>query len=305
MLDRMHNIGCEPDVVSYSAAAVACFNADRIYEMDSVLKQSVDAAASTPRNKDRKVRSRVKRGKKAELNIVYEDDQLIAVNKPAGMLVHPGEGSGSGDKKTLLDGLVWHCGPNYLSAVNGPSALGIVHRLDRGTSGIIVAAKDNLTHVLLVMEWNQHRVGKEYLTLVEGVPAERSGAISSPIDNQSALSDYQVLEVFQRKGYSYSLIQVRIPSGRRHQIRIHMAGIGHPVVGDPLYRKLSGRTAPDPNNQSDPVQTILKAEGKKKGNMLFLHAHALDLVHPKTQEALHLQAELSDYFSKTLTQLRQ
>jgi pentatricopeptide repeat protein len=160
MLDEMKYDGCEPDVVSYSAAAVACYRAGERRQADLVLEEAENVQTTQKSRRGQKARRNVKRKHKEKVDVVYEDDDIIAVNKPIGMLVHPGPGASGGDKNTLCDALLWHCGDASLSTINGLYARGIVHRLDRGTSGLIVAAKNNLTHALLLAEWQQNEVGE-------------------------------------------------------------------------------------------------------------------------------------------------
>ncbi len=174
------------------------------------------------------------------LEVVFQDQHLLVLNKPAGLVVHPGAGRASG---TLVNALLHHV--KDLSGVGGVLRPGIVHRLDRGTSGLLVVAKDDATHRALAAQFAARGVEKEYLALVLGVPSPREGEIDKPIGRhpvqrkrmavraggRSALSTYRVLEAFD----GAALLRVTIHTGRTHQIRVHLASIGHPVAGDATY----------------------------------------------------------------------
>eukprot|EP00959_Pyramimonas_sp_CCMP1952_P082652 1727092-Pyramimonas_sp.AAC.1 len=221
LLDDMSDFGCEPDVVSFSAAAVACHRAGEHREANLVLEDAAKLQSQQKGKLGQKARRSVKRRQKQDVEVIYEDDDVIAVNKPVGMLVHPGPGASSGDKNTLCDGLLWHCGEANLSTINGFYARGIVHRLDRGTSGIILAAKNNITHALLLDQWQERDVGKEYLTLVEGVPENPEGVCTSPVEGRPACSKWKLLETFRDEGsVLMSIAQACSYAVRRRRTRL-------------------------------------------------------------------------------------
>ena len=214
------------------------------------------------------------------LDILYEDEDLVAVNKPAGMVVHAGAGVHSG---TLVNALLHRFGA--LSAAGGPLRPGIVHRLDRDTSGVLLAAKNDAAHRQLAAQFSGRRVEKVYLALVHGRAPQESGRIERPIardpvrrtrmttrlaGGRAARSDYRVLRRFER----FTFLEVRIGTGRTHQIRVHLASIGHPIVGDPLY----GAPA--------------RVEGMPPLGRYFLHAHRIRFERPSTGEETVVEAPL-------------
>ncbi len=223
------------------------------------------------------------------LEILYEDPYLVAVNKPRGMVVHPGAGNRTG---TLVNALLYHC-RGQLSDINGVIRPGIVHRLDKDTSGVIICAKDNGAHEALSAAFAERRVHKHYLALVCG-RTEDSGRIEAPIardpanrlkygvfpGGRSAVTLYNVAERFNR----YTLLDVEILTGRTHQIRVHMRHIGHPVAGDPLY------------GMGD---RLFAGQGGQ-----FLHAKHVELRHPVTGEPLVIDAGVPDYMEQAAAMLR-
>lgn len=223
-----------------------------------------------------------------ELDIRYEDQDVIVVNKPKDMVVHPAAGHGHG---TLVNGLLYHC--KDLSGINGILRPGIVHRIDKDTTGLLIVAKNDMAHKDLVEQLQCKRVNRLYYALVHGVINHEFGTIDAPIgrdpkDRQKmavvaenakdARTHFQVLERFQ----SFTLVECRLETGRTHQIRVHMQYIGHPVAGDPKYsfRKPFGNSGQ------------------------FLHAHALTFVHPRTKESITVEAELPQEFQDVLEKLR-
>ena len=216
------------------------------------------------------------------LDIVYEDKDIIIVNKARGMVVHPAAGNPNG---TLVNALLWHCG-GELSGINGVIRPGIVHRLDKDTSGLMVAAKTDTAHKSLAEQIKSHTARRTYVALVHGNIVEAKGRIDAPLgrhpkdrvkmavnmkDGKDAITHFIVLERFG----NYTLVQCRLETGRTHQIRVHMAYIGHPVVNDPLYGY---------KRDAFPI------EGQA------LHSCALDLVHPITKQAMHFEAPWPDDF---------
>lgn len=222
------------------------------------------------------------------LDIVYEDDYLLVVNKPAGMVVHPAAGVVRG---TLVNALLAHC--PQVADVGGPDRAGIVHRLDRETSGLIVVAKDPETHAALQRQFKRRQVRKTYIALVEGQVQPQEAIIEVPIGRDQkdrtrmrvartgrpAVTQYRVLEVFPQ----YTLLEVRPHTGRTHQIRVHLAWFGYPVVGDRVY----GRQR----------QTLLV-------DRHFLHARDLAFTHPATGETVAFTAPLPPELVAILNQLR-
>jgi 23S rRNA pseudouridine1911/1915/1917 synthase len=222
------------------------------------------------------------------LDIVYEDEYLLVVNKPAGMVVHPAARIVSG---TLVNALLAHC--PQVADVGGPDRAGIVHRLDRETSGLIVVAKNSETHAALQRQFKRRLVRKTYVALVEGQVQPREGIIEVPIGRdpkdrtrmavsrtgRPAVTQYRVVEVFPQ----YTLLEVRPHTGRTHQIRVHLAWLGYPVVGDRVYGRRRQTLLPDRH---------------------FLHARELAFTHPVTGEKLVLSAPLPPELTALLNQLR-
>lgn len=243
------------------------------------------------------------------LEILFEDDYLALINKPPDMVVHPAKGNWSG---TLVNALQFHF--SHLSQLNGGYRPGIVHRLDRDTSGVILVAKDEQTHRDLGMQFESRKIFKEYLALTAGVLDRDSDYIESRIgkhpnerikmavyddegdeeDSKEACSYYQVIERF--KGYTYCSIQPR--TGRTHQIRVHLASIGCPVLADKVY---GGR---DNIKLSDLVSHLDPAQDEVLMGRQALHAGRLRFVHPRTKEVINGQAPLPLDFQRTLDALR-
>ena len=230
-------------------------------------------------------------GQAMDLKIVYEDEDVIVVDKPAGLVVHPAPGN---PDRTLVNALIAHCGES-LSGIGGERRPGIVHRLDKDTSGLIVAAKNDAAHRALSADFAARRIERRYLALVWGAPTPREGKIEGaigrhPVDRKRmavvkrggkpALTRYRVLEAL---GPGASLVECRIATGRTHQIRVHLASIGHPVVGDPVY----GGGAP---RRSDATAAAAEALHRATGRQA-LHAAWLRLPHPLTGAVLDLRSE--------------
>lgn len=230
------------------------------------------------------------------LEILFEDEHLLVVNKPAGMVVHPGAGT-KGD--TLVHALLAHCAGS-LSGIGGVERPGIVHRLDRETTGAIVVAKSDAAHRGLAEQFAERDLHKEYLAIVTGIPRLLSGVVDKPIDRDQrhrhrmaisetgrpARTDWQVVEKFEAA--KASLFQCVIHTGRTHQVRIHMKSIGHPLVGDRTY----GWRAHNTNLPLEP-------------DRVMLHAYKLQLEHPITGKALDLEAPVPPDMDSLLTALRQ
>ena len=221
------------------------------------------------------------------LDIVYEDDDVAVVNKPQGMVVHPSVGHTSG---TLVNALMYHI--HDLSSINGVVRPGIVHRIDKDTSGLLMIAKNDRSHQALAEELKDKKSLRKYLAIVHGNISNDRGVIEAPIGRSEkdrkkqavtakgkpAVTHFKVLERFG----NYTLVELTLETGRTHQIRVHMAYIGHPVAGDPLY---------------GPRKTL-------KGNGQFLHAQTLVFTHPTTGESLRFSVEPPAIFQETLENLR-
>lgn len=223
------------------------------------------------------------------LDVVYEDADIIVINKPRGMVVHPAPGHPDG---TLVNALMYHCGDS-LSGIGGERRPGIVHRIDKDTSGLIVAAKNDMAHKGLSAQLSDHSLYREYEAVVTGHMRGDSGVIDKPIgrhpvdrkrmavtekNSKAAVTHWKLLAEY--RGYSH--IQCRLETGRTHQIRVHMASIGHPLLGDGLY----GAKCPDKG-----------LEGQ------CLHARRLHLIHPVTGEELRFESALPEYFISVLDKL--
>ncbi len=227
-----------------------------------------------------------------ELDIVYEDDDILIVNKAQGIVVHPAPGN---PDKTLVNGLMYHC-DGRLSGINGVIRPGIVHRIDKDTSGLLVVAKNDYSHNHLAKQIKEHSFKRIYKAVIIGRFNDDEGVIDLPIgrhptnrkkmtvtskNSKNAVTNYKILEEFR----GYSLCEFRLETGRTHQIRVHSSHFGHAVVADPLY-------AP--------------CEGKNPFNLTgqCLHAQTLGIVHPRTEKYMEFTAPLPEHFEKTLDVLR-
>jgi len=235
------------------------------------------------------------------LDIVYEDDFLAVINKSAGMVVHPGAGISSG---TLANAIAWHFNLKVSNPkITAPSRIGIVHRLDKQTSGLIVVAKDVDTHEALNEQFRERQVFKQYLALVHGEIDENTGTIDAPIAREKhnrtkmsvrghgrhALSLWKVKKRFEK----FTLVAVEIKTGRTHQIRVHLAHIKHPVVGDETYNSGRDKT----------VKDVKIRQSIKELDRFFLHAEKLSFTHPVTHEKMNFVVELPKELSAFLDKL--
>ncbi|MBX7147031.1 MAG: RluA family pseudouridine synthase [Alphaproteobacteria bacterium] len=228
------------------------------------------------------------------LSVVYEDEDLIVINKPAGMVVHPGPGN---MENTMVNALIAHCGQS-LSGIGGVQRPGIVHRLDKDTSGLIVAAKNDFTHQKLSSYFADRSIERLYTALVWGVPQPLQGQIEgnigrNPVNRKNmsvlkkhgkpALTYYKVVKNF---GLAASIIECKLASGRTHQIRVHLNHKGHSVIGDPVYGKATSHRLAAVNIQARDYISNFKRQA--------LHAKTLGFIHPRTNKELHFDSELPD-----------
>ena len=224
------------------------------------------------------------------LDIMYEDDDLIVINKPQNMVVHPAPGHYTG---TLVNALMFHCGDN-LSGINGVLRPGIVHRIDKDTSGVLVIAKSDLAHKGLSEQLAEHSMKTVYNAIVYNSFSEESGTVDRNIDRskndrkkmavvmqggRNAVTHYKVIEKLGK----YTWVELQLETGRTHQIRVHMSYIGHPLLGDPVY---------------GPKKCPFNLNGQ------VLHAKVLGFIHPRTGEYMEFNSELPDYFSSLIERLK-
>ena len=223
------------------------------------------------------------------LDILYEDDDLLMVNKPKGMVVHPSAGHLTG---TLVNAVMYHC-KDCLSGINGVMRPGIVHRIDMDTTGVLVICKNDKAHNHVAAQLKEHSITRKYRAIVHGVIKEEEGTVDASIgrhpverkkmaagvkNGKRAVTHYRVLQRFRNHTY----IECQLETGRTHQIRVHMASIGHPLLGDTVY---------------GPAKNPLHLQGQT------LHAQVLGLIHPSTGEYLEVEAPLPEYFEKLLKSL--
>ncbi len=225
-----------------------------------------------------------------DLDILYEDEDILIVNKPKDMVVHPAAGHYTG---TLVNGLMAHC-HGSLSGINGILRPGIVHRIDKDTTGILIACKNDTAHRSVAEQLKEHSITRKYFAIVHGNLKDSQGTVDAPIgrhpldrkkmsinykNGKAAVTHYQVLK--QLKGYTY--IQCQLETGRTHQIRVHMASLGHPLLGDPVY-----------GPAKCPLSNL---------NGQTLHAGILGICHPRTGEYMEFSAPLPEYFEQLLDKL--
>lgn len=223
------------------------------------------------------------------LDILYEDDDLLVVNKPKGMVVHPSAGHYTG---TLVNAIMYHC-KDSLSGINGEIRPGIVHRIDMDTTGSLIVCKNDESHIFIAEQIKEHSVTRKYRGIVYGGVSDDEGTIDAPIgrhptdrkkmaivpNGKPAVTHYRVLQRFER----YTYMEFQLETGRTHQIRVHMASIGHPLLGDAVYS--SGKSPYHLQGQT-------------------LHAMTIGFIHPTTREYLEITAPLPEYFEKILHDLR-
>ena len=225
------------------------------------------------------------------LDIVYEDDDLLVVNKPKGMVVHPAPGNPDG---TLVNALLFHC-KGSLSGINGVLRPGIVHRIDKDTSGLLIVAKNDKAHNALAEQIKEHSFTREYRAVVYGNVKDDTGTVNAPIgrdpknrqrmavvyvNSKPAVTHYEVLKRFE----GFTFMKFRLETGRTHQIRVHMASIGHPLAGDPVY---------------GPKKVITELDGQ------CLHAGLIGFIHPTTGEYMEFTSEIPQYFTSYLAKLKE
>lgn len=225
------------------------------------------------------------------LNVIYEDNDIIVINKPKGMVVHPANGNPDG---TLVNAVMNKC-KDSLSGIGGEIRPGIVHRLDKDTSGAIIVAKNDKAHIALSEQLKNHEVKKTYLALVRGIIKENEATINMPIarskkdrkkmdvdkDGKEAITHFKVLGRYKNK---YTLLQINLETGRTHQIRVHLSHIGYPIIGDEVY-----------------------SNGKNEWNVSgqCLHAWKLEFIHPITGEKISLEAEIPEYLKNIIKELEE
>ena len=229
------------------------------------------------------------------LDVVYEDEDVIVINKPVGMVVHPAPGHSTG---TLVSALLYHC-RDSLSSVGGVSRQGIIHRIDKDTTGLIAAAKNDASHVSLSAQLKDHTMNRQYIAILVGRLPERTGTVSKSIarhmsdrkkmaayepgtkNTREAVTHYEVIS----EASGFTLARMRLETGRTHQIRVHMASIGHPVLGDPLYGG---------------DKTLFEKHHKDLITGQMLHAERLEFIHPRTGEKISLTCPPPENFKRAV-----
>lgn len=287
--ERLDKFISENSDISRSYAAKLCENSlvtsnDKTLSKNYRISENEEIIISIPQPEELSIEP-----ENIPLNIVYEDNAVIVVNKPQGLCVHPAPGNESG---TLVNGLVFHCGDD-LSAINGVIRPGIVHRIDKDTSGLLIVAKNNDAHLKLSEQLKERKAMRKYVALVNGNIKEDNGTINKPIgrnpsdrkkmavvsNGREAVTHFKVLERFGQ----YTLMECVLETGRTHQIRVHLASIGHSIVGDPLYG-------------------IKKEHFNLQGQLL--HAKTIGFVHPETNKMMEFTSEIPTYFEDILDILR-
>ena len=244
--------------------------------------------------------------KKMNLNIIFEDQDIIIIDKPIGMVVHPGAGN---YEDTMVNGLLYHC-KNNLSGMNGEDRPGIVHRIDKDTSGLLVVAKNDEAHAFIAKQFEEHSIKRSYLVFVYGILRPLHGKIETLIGRnktnrqkmsadvirgKDAITNYETLEVFKgNKIPDISLVKCILETGRTHQIRVHMSHKGNPILGDQTY----GKKIKKIRGIDQEFEEILKSLKRQA-----LHAHTLGFVHPTTNEEVFFASELPDDLNKLKNRL--
>src|SRR3954469_4844104 len=287
----------EAGTVSLGARTIKDAN-PRVKPEESYLVTVPPAAPATPQGQD------------IPLDVVYEDKDLIVIDKPAGLVVHPAAGNLDG---TLVNALIAHCGAQMLS-IGGEARPGIVHRLDKDTSGLLVAAKTERAMASLAKQFANHTIERAYNAVVWGAPRDSNGLIESqigrsPFDRKRmsvlraggkrAATRYKVLEKFGTAERAFaSLIECRLETGRTHQIRVHLTHLGHPLIGDPQYGR--GRSAPRPKDPTEERAYTVAAEFPRQA----LHAFVLGFQHPSLHQTLRFEAPWPADFAQLVEALR-
>ena len=244
--------------------------------------------------------------KKMDLKIIFEDEDIIIIDKPVGMVVHPGAGN---FENTMVNGLLYHC-KNKLSGISGEDRPGIVHRIDKDTSGLLVVAKNDQAHALIAKQFEEHTIKRSYLVFVYGILRPLHGRIETLIGRnktnrqkmsadvakgKEAITNYETLEVFKgSKILDISLVKCVLETGRTHQIRVHMSHKGNPILGDQTY----GKKIKKLRGVDQKFEDILKSLKRQA-----LHAHTLGFVHPKTNQDVFYASELPEDLNKLKNRL--
>ena len=244
--------------------------------------------------------------KKMDLNIIFEDQDIIIIDKPIGMVVHPGAGN---YEDTMVNGLLYHC-KNNLSGMNGEDRPGIVHRIDKDTSGLLVVAKNDQAHAFIAKQFEEHSIKRSYLVFIYGILRPLHGKIETLIGRnktnrqkmsadvirgKDAITNYETLEVFKgNKIPDISLVKCILETGRTHQIRVHMSHKGNPILGDQTY----GKKIKKIRGIDQEFEEILKSLKRQA-----LHAHTLGFIHPTTNEEVFFASELPDDLNKLKNRL--
>ena len=281
--------------VTDKLSKVSRTTAQRLIEEEKILVNGKKQKASYKPEEGDVISIEIPEAKDVELKaqdipvpVVYEDNDIIVVNKPKGMVVHPANGNPDG---TLVNAILAMC-KDSLSGIGGEIRPGIVHRLDKDTSGLLIVAKNDKAHLKMSEQIKDRKVNKKYIALVRGIIKENEATINMPIarnkkdrkkmavdkDGKEAITHFKVLRRYDK----YTLLEVKIDTGRTHQIRVHMAYLGHPLAGDSVY---------------GPKKVITKLSGQ------CLHAGEIGFVHPRTNEYLHFTSPLPDYFTDFLAEL--
>jgi 23S rRNA pseudouridine1911/1915/1917 synthase len=263
-----------------------------------LLKIDSEVELEIPKPKEIKAKA-----EKIDLDIVYEDEDIVVVNKPAGMVVHPSE-TGAHLSGTLVNAILYHC-KGSLKGISGELRPGIVHRLDKNTSGVLIVAKTDVAHQSLMNQFKDRKIGKKYIALVVGDVDPDHAIIDSPIgrstrnrkkmaitgegEGRNAITEYWVKEVFKDKRGRYSLLDIDLKTGRTHQIRVHLNAIGYPVLGDVVY--------------GDKLANGWVAE-KYRLKRQFLHAAELIVNHPRSGKAMKFEAEMPNDLKGVLKDLK-